>query len=100
MIQVWQNLLKSNNQNLDFILKDISQAFGSNTKEGALNKFMLILNDLQMAVPHDVSKNAIQQLAETVNIQRLGNHPVQLQFEDLYVMYTNFLGQNQVKGNL
>lgn len=89
MVQVWQNLLESDNRNLDNVLKDISRAFNCITKNDALVKFKLILTELRMSAPRLTANNDIQQLAETVNIQRLGNHPVPLNFNELRLMYEN-----------
>ena len=89
MVQVWQNLLESDNRNLDNVLKDISRTFNCITKDDALVKFKLILTDLKMSVPRLTANHDIQQLAETVNIQRLDNHPVPLNVNELRLMYEN-----------
>ena len=89
MVQVWQNLLESNNRNLDNVLNNISRAFNCVTKKDALVKFKLILTELKMSVPRLTANHDIQQLAETVNIQRLGNHPVPLNINELRLMYEN-----------
>lgn len=89
MVQVWQNLLESNNRNLDNVLNNISRAFNCVTKKDALVKFKLILTELKMSVPRLTAHNDIQQLAETVNIQRLDNHPVPLNVNELRLMYEN-----------
>ena len=89
MVQVWQNLLENDNRNLDNVLKDISRAFNCITKNDALVKFKLILTELRMPVPRLTANHDIQQLAETVNIQRLGNHPMPLNVNTLRLMYEN-----------
>lgn len=89
MVQVWQNLLESNNRNLDNVLNNISWAFNCVTKKDALVKFKLILTELKMSVPRPTANHDIQQLAETVNIQRLDNHPVPLNVNELRLMYEN-----------
>lgn len=95
MLPVWQNLLKIDNRKLDFVLKDIGQAFDCENKEGSPEKFKSMLNDLQMTAPYDVTKNDIQQLAETVNVQRLGNHPVRLNHSELLLMYEKILQSSE-----
>ena len=89
MVQVWQNLLESDNRNLDNVLNNISRAFNCVTKKDALVKFKLILTELKMSVPRPTANHDIQQLAETVNIQRLDNHPVPLNVNELRLMYEN-----------
>ena len=89
MVQVWQNLLESDNRNLDIVLDNISRAFNRVTKKDALVKFKLILTELKMSVPRLTANHDIQQLAETVNIQRLDNHPIPLNVNELRLMYEN-----------
>ncbi len=89
MLQVWRQLLKQNTSELKFVLREISQAFGCVTEEDALEKYGFILKELRMPVLQFVTENDIQQLTETVNIQRLENHPVPLNYNELYFMYKN-----------
>lgn len=95
MLPVWQNLLRIDNSKLDFVLNNISQAFGCVTKEETLVKFRLILKDLKIPVPQLISKNDIQQLTETVNVQRLENHPTPLSYIELRLMYENIFNSSK-----
>lgn len=91
MTQVWKHLLMINDKHLNNVLDSIANAFGCTTKEEGFNKYISLLNKLEMPRPENVTKKAIAQLAETVNLQRLNNHPVPLNYRELYAMYERLL---------
>ena len=63
------------------------------TKEDSFLKFRSLLDKLEMPRLENVTKEAITQLAETVNLQRLSNHPFSLSYSDLYKMYEGILSK-------
>ena len=91
--QVWQQLLKVNDNHLNTVLDRIAAAFGCETKEDSFLKFRSLLDKLEMPRLENVTKEAITQLAETVNLQRLSNHPFSLSYSDLYKMYEGILSK-------
>lgn len=95
MVQVWQDLLEQTDQGLVQCLNDINQVFGGAEKEDALEKFKFMLNEMKLATPQNVSKDDLRQLAETVNVQRLGNHPVYLDNSKLYRMYEDIFQREE-----
>ena len=64
------------------------------TRELRKNNDLFILGQFEgdpekLGLPGIVMTDDIQQLAETVNIQRLDNHPVPLNVNELRLMYEN-----------
>ena len=92
---VWQELLvkmdKGNTQNTNtksiyLALDRIDRCFGAFSHTSALSAYLAVYKGLSLARPA-IEPDQIIQLAQTVNLQRLKNMPVQFSQDEIHKMY-------------
>ena len=90
---VWQNLADSARhfaaaqQNLQQSLARIRAAFGEKSDAGAISRFTDIYDSMALPDPPLVTEDEIHILTESVNKERLGNHPLDLDNAEIESLY-------------
>lgn len=95
---VWEHLLESQqDENIKNALDDLMQGIPSKKYEDTLGTITELWGKLNIYCEFDCNDSVINELAASVNVQRLSNHPVKLSFENLYQIYEKMLeaGINQ-----
>ncbi len=90
----WEKAVAENRTVLRDNLLELAHLFGCDTVEKAVEKYKEFLTDIQMNIDLDASESDIEELAKSVNIERLGNHPVKLTGEELTELYEKILGKS------
>lgn len=73
-------------------LDRLAAAFGSPTRLGAVEKFEIILEFLQVSAPRMADRADLDELAGSVNQERLGNSPVPLTATEIRLVYEYVFG--------
>lgn len=69
------------------VMRDLQELFGADSPEHAIMRFQALLAKLGLNMNHyDLSGN-LEELASSVNVQRLGNFPIHLSEQDLKDIY-------------
>ena len=93
---VWKYMLANadkcnDRRGADYVLatfEEIANALGYANAQKAAEGFEAMLSRLEMAYPHDENKEKMAKyLADSVNVERLGNNPVALDNKALYDLY-------------
>ena len=95
LVELWQFMLNYavENERADLlsIFDEISSATACRTAEESIAIFRRILSDWHLDAPIDVEQS-IDELAASVNLQRLANNPVELRAEQLKNLYRLIAG--------
>ena len=90
LVELWKFMLdfaiENRREDLLKIFSEIASATGVATSEQAIDVFERQLEAWKLTSPIDV-ENSIDELAASVNLQRLANNPVELRAEDLKKLY-------------
>ena len=78
--------LENRREDLLRIFDDLASAMNCATAEEAIAAFDRQLDDWELNAPIDV-ENSLDELASSVNLQRLANNPVELRADDLKKLY-------------
>lgn len=73
-------------------LDRLAEAFGTDTRNGAVQKLQIILEFLQVAAPELREASELDELVGSVNQERLGNSPVPLSVDEIRHVYEYVFG--------
>lgn len=90
--KVWEHLLgSSNEEKIAERLQIIAEAMGCNDSYRALQFFRGIIDENKLHLQKNADEKTIELLADSVNVERLNNHPVTLSKEELRQLYRDIL---------
>jgi len=92
---VWQHLIDKANDMARDALDEIAGAIGTKSPKGALATFEKLFSKLDMQATFDGRNSTIQELAASVDPQRLGNHPIEIKQTVLESIYAKLITREQ-----
>ena len=93
---VWRFMLENLNQSeqkdqLEAVFIEIADAFNCETIDDAIYCFEKLCKELDLLAPVVASKEDISILVDSINVERLSNHPLMFHLGDLHYIYSSFL---------
>ena len=85
---LWDLMLEEGGEKNRETLEDLSEKMRLGNPLMGSRLLRGILYDLDMEIPRMPEKEMIMHLADSVNVERLGNHPMKMNREDLEKVYT------------
>lgn len=79
-------------EHLEKVFRDLAFAMGTDTPEASATAFGKLVAELGLNPPSDITEEEIAVLTGSVNMDRLGNHPVNLGKEGIEEVYRDMLG--------
>lgn len=89
--QTWLQAGKDNNKGLIECLQQIAEIWGCSSVEEAIRKYRKVLKQLAMQADMNVKEKDLEILTQSVNTDRLKNHPVAFSRETIREMYADIL---------
>ena len=89
--QTWLQVKEDNNQDLTECLQEIAKSWDCSSVEDAIQKYREFLQQLGMQTDMHVKEEDLEILTQSVNTDRLKNHPVTFSKDNIRKMYTEIL---------
>lgn len=93
MKAVWGEMLRHpvQSEELRQALDAITDAFGAEDWQAAYHKYVKLYDALELHIEGQATKEQMDMLVDSVNVQRLSNHPVELTKDDLRDIYKQII---------